>query len=191
VENYPFIKRLIGHFKTITTHKILVTSLCFKCGLYSQGLLHDLSKYSYTEFVPGVKYWVGYKSPITIEKSLYGYSKAWLHHKGRNKHHWEYWTDRLNYSNELCCIEMPFNYVIECVLDKIAASKVYTKEKYTIDYPVNFFANSKEIHVMNQVNAKQIYTMLDYLAKNGEEKALKYYSELYNKWLKDNNFKLL
>ena len=38
------------HFKTITTHKMWVMRYCFKIGLYWQGLTHDLSKYSPTEF---------------------------------------------------------------------------------------------------------------------------------------------
>ena len=35
----------IKHFITITKHRHLVMKLCFKMGLYKQGLLHDLSKY--------------------------------------------------------------------------------------------------------------------------------------------------
>ena len=45
-----------GHFKTITKHKILVGKLCFKVHLYKEGLLHDLSKYSPSEFITGIKY---------------------------------------------------------------------------------------------------------------------------------------
>ena len=43
------------HFKTITKHKFLVMRQCFKVGLYWQGLTHDLSKYSPTEFFVGAK----------------------------------------------------------------------------------------------------------------------------------------
>ena len=85
--------KLINHLKTINKHKYYVTMLCFKCGLYKQGLLHDLSKYSPTELKTGAKYWVGTRSPNSIERETIGYSTAWLHHKGRNKHHWEYWID--------------------------------------------------------------------------------------------------
>ena len=81
------------HFKTITTHKLLVMRYCFKVGLYKQGILHDLSKYSPTEFSVGVKYYLGDESPNNAERMDRGYSSAWLHHKGRNKHHYEYWID--------------------------------------------------------------------------------------------------
>ena len=81
------------HFKTITKHKILVMQGCFKVGLYRQGILHDLSKYSPEEFLVGVKYYQGDRSPNNAEREAIGYSSAWLHHKGRNKHHYEYWID--------------------------------------------------------------------------------------------------
>ena len=81
------------HFCTITKHKNLVLVGCFKVGLYRQGLLHDLSKYFPTEFLVGCKYYKGYMSPNNAEREDKGYSSAWLHHKGRNKHHMEYWID--------------------------------------------------------------------------------------------------
>ncbi len=82
-----------NHLKTITEHKFFVMKNCFRVGLYRQGLLHDLSKYSPEEFVIGVRYYQGNRSPNAAEREKYGFSKAWLHHKGRNKHHFEYWID--------------------------------------------------------------------------------------------------
>ena len=103
--------KLFKHFKTITKHKFYVMKLCFRFGLYKQGLKHDLSKYSWTELVTGAKYYLGYKSPNSNERDTIGYSSAWLHHKGRNKHHWEYWIDFT--SKGIIAIEMPINYVVE------------------------------------------------------------------------------
>ena len=87
------IKNALGHFITITNHKLLVMKSCFKVGLYKQGLLHDLSKYNPVEFFAGIKYYNGSISPNGIQKKQEGLSEAWLHHKGRNKHHFEYWID--------------------------------------------------------------------------------------------------
>ena len=188
MSNLSFYKRFNGHLSTINHHRNLVLSMCFKCGMYSQGLKHDLSKYSIEEFWPSVKYFQGNRSPITYEKELKGYSECWLHHKGRNKHHWEYWIDRKQY--EMIAQEMPFNYVLECVLDKIAASKVYRKDEYTVDYPYEFFKKSYEIKVMNPINSKQIETLLLYLKDNGEDRTLEYIKELYKKWKKDKKFKI-
>ena len=74
------LKKVIGHFTTITRHKILVMKECFKIGLYKQGLTHDLSKYSPTEFLVGCKYYQGNRSPNNAEREETGVSKAWLHH---------------------------------------------------------------------------------------------------------------
>ena len=81
------------HLCTILHHKNLVRAGCFKIGLYKQGLLHDMSKYTPTEFLVGCKYYQGTMSPNNAEREDKGYSAAWLHHKGRNKHHMEYWID--------------------------------------------------------------------------------------------------
>ena len=51
------------HFRTITWHKWLVMKNCFRVGLYRQGICHDLSKYSPSEFWTGVKYYQGNRSP--------------------------------------------------------------------------------------------------------------------------------
>ena len=188
MDNKSFIFRFIGHLNTITKHKILVQSMCFKCGMIKQGILHDLSKYSPSEFWPSVKYFQGNRSPISYEKEIKGYSECWLHHKGRNKHHWEYWIDRRNMS--LYTNEMPLNYVLESVLDRIAASKVYNKNDYSNESTYLFYIGSKEYHVMNKNNVYQIETLLKYLKDNGEKDTLKYIANIYKKWRKDKTYRI-
>ena len=78
MEKMSFLKRFWGHFLTINKHRLEVMRLCFKCGLIKQGLMHDLSKYSFIEFFSGVKYYQGYRSPIDAEKEDKGYSLGWL-----------------------------------------------------------------------------------------------------------------
>lgn len=78
------MKGFFGHLKTVLKHKTIVCGFCFKCGLYRQGLTHDLSKLSPAEFIPGVRYFSGKRSPNEQERTEKGYSAAWLHHKGRN-----------------------------------------------------------------------------------------------------------
>ena len=184
----PFFERLFGHFKTITRHKLEVQKLCFKCGLVKQGLLHDLSKYSPTEFNAGVKYFQGYRSPIDAEKEDIGYSLAWLHHKGRNKHHFEYWMDKKLKSTEIIFYDMPMNYLIESCCDKIAASKIYNGDSYKDEDPYNFYFKGTDRHVMNPETSRKYGVLLEYLKENGENKTLCYYKELYKKWKKDKNF---
>ena len=121
----------LRHFGTITKHKLLVMKACFQVGLYRQGLLHDLSKYGWTEFRVGCRYYQGTRSPNNAEREEKGYSSAWLHHKGRNKHHYEYWIDYGTHGAVLEGMKMPVNYVVEMFLDRIAASKVYRGAAYT------------------------------------------------------------
>lgn len=170
-------RRFIGHFKTITRHKRFVRKLCFKCGMYKQGILHDLSKYSPTEFVPGVKYYQGFRSWIDKEKEVNnGISLGWLHHKGRNKHHWEYWQDKDVVHS------MPLNYLLESVCDRIAASKNYNLNSYDDSKPYNFLMNGKDRYRMNQQDFIRLEKLLGYLKENGEEKALVYYKSLYKEF---------
>ena len=184
------IQRFFGHLHTVNTHRFLVMKMCFYCGMYRQGLTHDLSKYSLTEFVPSVRYYQGNRSPIGKEKEINGYSQCWLHHKGRNRHHWEYWVDRENGKTNLICLPMPFDCMLESVLDRISASKTYNGNQYTSSEPYDFFLRSKEYHTMNQKTASEIAGLLLYLKENGEKKALQYYRSLYKQYRKDKNFTL-
>ena len=120
------------HFRTITSHKLLVMRYCFRIGLFRQGLAHDLSKYSWTEFSKGCRYWQGNRSPNNAEREDTGVSLAWLHHKGRNKHHFEYWIDYgIGCDTVIQGVPVPRNYVAEMVMDRISASRVYLGKAYT------------------------------------------------------------
>lgn len=164
-----------GHFETITRHKLLVMKYCFECGLYQQGLTHDLSKYSPTEFIPGCIYYQGDHSPNEAERAARGYSSAWLHHKGRNKHHLEYWIDYdpdLGY--HMGGMEMPVNYVVEMFCDRVAASKIYQKERYTDASPWEYYARSADHYLIHPNTAALLEKLLLMLRDEGEEKTFAY-----------------
>ena len=164
-----------GHFHTITAHKLLVMKYCFKVGLYRQGLLHDLSKYGPTEFLVGAKYYQGNRSPNEIERLETGVSSAWLHHKGRNKHHLEYWVD---YAPEngyrMSGMEMPVRYVAEMFCDRVAASRIYQKERYTDASPWEYYAHSADHYLIHPRTAALLEKLLLMLRDEGEEKTLAY-----------------
>ena len=124
---------IIKHFITITSHRIKVMNMCFKCGIVWRGLTHDLSKYSPKEFIEGAKYYVGTYSPNAECRRLTGKSEAWLHHKGRNPHHIEYWVD----SNE--AVMMPYPYAVESICDRIAAGKTYKKKEFNQTNPLKYW----------------------------------------------------
>ena len=164
-----------GHFKTITTHKLRVMKYCFRVGLYRQGLLHDLSKYGPTEFLVGVKYYQGNRSPNEVERLEKGYSAAWLHHKGRNKHHLEYWIDYVpDLGYRMGGMEIPVNYVVEMFCDRVAACQIYQKEKYTPASPWEYFARSKDRNLIHPNTAALLEKLLLMLRDEGEEKTLAY-----------------
>lgn len=126
------------HFKTVIRHKYVVFKECKSCGILWQGLIHDMSKFSPIEFFSSARYFQGTRSPIEAEKDTTGYSKAWLHHKGHNKHHWEYWTD-FDDNGDIIPIEIPIKYVVEMACDWVGAGMVYSKEKWTQSEPINYF----------------------------------------------------
>ena len=154
---------------------------CFRVGLYRQGLLHDMSKYSPTEFLVGCKYYQGFQSPNNAERLNRGYSSAWLHHKGRNKHHFEYWTD---YSirkpgHPIEGMRMPRRYVAEMLMDRIAASKVYNGENYTDHDPLEYFLKGKAHYMLHPKTEREIEGLLRMLDQRGEEYLYGYVKNVY------------
>lgn len=167
-----------GHLSTINHHEMEVMRLCFKLGLYKQGILHDLSKYSPKEFISGVVFYTGDKSPNTTERRVTGKSEAWLHHKGRNRHHFEYWID---YGQEpgagMQGTKMPVKYVVEMFCDRIAACKTYYKENYNDSMPFEYFNKNRKHYMMHPETMELLGKMLIMLKRYGEEDTLVYIRE--------------
>ena len=165
---------MIGFFKhlaTINKHKWIVFIHCVKAGIPVRGLLHDLSKYSPTEFIPGAKYFLGTKSPTEREREIYGYSRAWMHHKGRNKHHFEYWTDYNPKTRKMGAVKMPIKYVKEMFCDRVAAGKVYLGKSYTNDNPINYYNGGNAKNMMHPETAALLEKWL-LMLQNGDEKTV-------------------
>lgn len=133
--------KALKHFKLITTHKYYVFRNCWKARLYWRGIKHDLSKYSPTEFFESVKYFTGDKSPIDNCKKANGWSKAWMHHKGRNTHHYEYWQDNFDKGGQP--LQMPYEDALEMICDYIAAGQAYMKKDFTYQGEYDWWLNKK------------------------------------------------
>jgi len=177
----------IQHFKTITEHRKLVREYCFRLGLYRQGLMHDLSKYSPSEFIRGAIYYQGTRSPNNKEREETGVSKAWLHHKGRNKHHFEYWIDYTIEEDGTVGFggnRMPRRYVAEMFCDRIAACRVYMGDDYTDSSPYDYYmkGTGKRVgQMIHKETAAQLEMMLKKLKDEGEDAAFAFVRE----WLKE------
>lgn len=171
-----------GHLHTVNKHRLKVFILCTKAGIPLQGLMHDLSKYSPTEFFEGVKYYAkGQYSPIINAKKDKGYSNAWLHHKGRNKHHHEYWFD---YNAPLKAPVIPYKYCVEMICDMVAASKCYQGKKYTNMAPYYYWNKVRDNAMVNRKIQGFITEVLETLGSNGEKEVInkKYLQKVYNKY---------
>ena len=179
-------EKVLGHLSTITEHKMLVMKQCFAVGLYRQGLLHDMSKYSPSEFLVGCRYYQnGKRSPNNAEREMKGYSDAWLHHKGRNKHHYEYWNDYTTDKTEgiypIVPVRMPRRYVAEMLMDRIAASKTYLKDQYSQHRPLQYFLKGKGRVLLHPDTAKELERMLRILDKRGENELFRFVRDYYLK----------
>lgn len=174
-----FAMHAFKHFKTISYHKWLVLKGCFAVGLYRQGLCHDLSKYMPSEFLVGVKYFQGDRSPNNAEREDIGYSSAWLHHKGRNKHHYEYWLDysTRNVKGGMAPAPMPVKYIVEMLMDRIAACKVYQKEKYTSGSALAYYLRGKDPAPLHEKTRMLLEFLLRYMDKYGEKKTYRFVKE--------------
>lgn len=160
---------IIKHLATITRHRHQVIKNCFRAGIGARGLLHDLSKYSLSELLPSVRLYQGTRSPNERARELYGYSSAWLHHKGRNKHHFEYWQDVNVTTKRYEPIRMPDKYLKEMVCDRIAASKVYKGSCYTDSSALEYLLSGTDKEAMHPETYAKLLFYLTYLAENGEK----------------------
>ncbi len=172
------IKSFFRHLSIITRHRHAVLRHCFKAGIGYRGLLHDLSKYSITELSAGMKYFQGSRSPNEAEREAVGYSAAWLHHKGRNRHHFEYWTDYNPKTKSVEPVEMPLVFVKEMFCDRVAASKIYGGKGYTDSYALNYFERGKPTRVIHPKTSELIEGLLVMLSEKGEEETFRYIRNL-------------
>ena len=166
------------HLKTITHHKWLVFCGCVRVGLWWQGITHDLSKYSPVEFWNGARYYQGTCSPNVAERNDKGYSEAWMHHKGHNRHHFEYWNDINLQTRNYGYVPMPRKYLVEMVMDRRAACMVYQGSAYKPDSALNYFDNSREKELMHPQTHKELRHILVMLAEKVEKETFRYLKDV-------------
>ena len=163
------IINIFKHIKLVLKHKWVVFKLCCKVGIPWRGIMHDWSKFSPTEFLESIKYYRGNGSPIRLCKAEKGYSKAWLHHKGRNKHHPDYWID---YSLPDKTVIMPYKYAAEMICDKIGAGIVYSGKEWTNSTQIDYYMRERETSLIHpQIDKFMIATFTE-VSKNGIDATL-------------------
>lgn len=185
------VKKVFLHTRTILRHKRQVLKMCFKFGLYKQGIFHDISKFNPKEFLTSVKFYQGGRSPIEAEKEIKGYSIAWAHHHNKNPHHWLYWVD-FNNVNEITPMKIPYKFALEAIADWIGAGMTYYKnahKEWDWAEPYEYYkantrvGSDKNIHP----HTRQLWDMIlvdiktkdiKYVAKQVRKG---YYKKIYNK----------
>ena len=175
--------KIIKHIALVSKHKWLVFKYAVKAGIPWRGFVHDLSKFSPTEFFESVKYYNGKRSPLHECRADIGYSKAWLHHKGRNKHHFEYWEDISK--NGRTGVFLPYKYMVEAICDKIAAGIAYNGKDWNQKEPYEYWTNieSKAPVEKHPGTIEFVNTVLKKVADDGLDAAInkKYLKETYKK----------
>ena len=177
-----FLQRFFGHLHTVNKHRRNVRRACFKMGLVRQGIFHDMSKYSPTEFWRSVKFYSGKFSPNAVDKRLNGSSKAWLHHKGRNKHHFEYWVDYSVRVEEYAYgCKMPMKYLGEMLADRYAACVAYYGDEYSQSDAYDYFMIEYDKVIMDEESKAVMKKVLEVMRDEGEEASFKYMKNLLKK----------
>ena len=176
--SHPFL-----HFRTITKHRHRVIAHCFRVGIGWGGLFHDLSKYTPTEFIPGMRYYQGTRSPNEREREIFGYSAAWMHHKGRNRHHFEYWNDLNPVTKNYDPVRMPTRFLKEMFCDRVAASKIYRGAAYTDAHPLHYFERGNARYKMHPDTADLLEEWLRMLAEKGERETFAHIKRIPNKFI--------
>ena len=163
------MNRFFSHLNTILKHRHKVITHCFRAGIPWRGILHDLSKFSWKEFSEGVRYYQGNRSPNEKERETKGFSEAWMHHKGRNRHHFEYWTDYNPKTKRVEPVKLPLVYVKEMFCDRVAASKVYQGKNYSDAHPLEYFIRGKDRRVIHPETSDLLESWLLMLKEQGEK----------------------
>ena len=177
-----FLKNYIWHLHTINKHKIAVWKRCFKLWLYRQWVVHDFSKYSPVEFLTWVKYFQWFRSPNIFERDKIGYSSAWLHHKWRNKHHYEYRNDLIDW--KYSPVKMPMKYVKEMFCDMIAAGRTYRWDQFKNEDPYNYFYTNTDFDRIHKDTVKLVDSWLKIFKEKWEKETFDYIKKNYknNQW---------
>ena len=159
------VQKFFGHLKTVLKHKWWVFYYCSYARMPFRGLKHDISKFHPVEFFESVKYYSGTRSPIDVCKEDKGYSSAWFHHKGKNKHHYEYWVDNLDRGG--IPVEMPYKYTVEMLCDYLGAGKAYHGKNFNFKKELEWWEHKRNICCMHQVQKTFLDMALHGLVSGG------------------------
>lgn len=123
------MKKYLRYARYVIRHCKYVRRACFAKGLYWQGIVHDLSKWRQSEFIPYARFFYGPKPPMRNTTGYYkptdtgndAFDFAWLLHQKRNPHHWQFWILQED-EGGVKVLEIPHRYRLEMLCDWYGAS---------------------------------------------------------------------
>lgn len=143
----------LKYLKNLLRHKWFVFVECCRLGIPWLGIVHDLSKFLPSEWLPYARYFYGkwpteeeadrqfpFGTVLTKEKVAAQFDVAWLHHQHRNKHHWQRWLltlDSARSDGRLFPIAMPDRYRREMLADWRGAGRAYGNPDTRVWYLAN------------------------------------------------------
>lgn len=87
------MKAHLQYLKYVLRHKFYVFVECLKLGVPIWiALLHDWDKFLPDEWFPYVHCFYAPDGSKQYKEST-AFTRAWMHHQHRNKHHWQYWLN--------------------------------------------------------------------------------------------------
>ena len=180
------IKNTFRHLGKILKHKWWVFYYCCKAGIPWRGIKHDMSKFSPTEFWESVRYYQGSRSPIDACKEENGVSKAWLHHKGRNRHHYEYWQDNFDKGGEP--LKMPYKDAVEMLCDYLGAGRAYMGKDFTYKAEWQWWLRKNQTNLAMHPSSKEFISCVLINLAHDEKRIKKEFLlelNLNSTWLKN------
>ena len=97
-----------------------------------------------------------------------------MHHKGRNRHHFEYWTDLSPVTRTYEPVDMPVRFLCEMVADRIAACKTYEGAAYTDASPLHYLDRAQESRLVHPRTMARLRFLLTMLAERGEKETFRF-----------------
>lgn len=141
----------------VIRHKWFVFIECCKLGIPWRGIVHDLSKFSFTEWFPYVETFYGDKPSPRDATGAYDPSQvsqdfdyAWLHHQHSNPHHWQYWLLRGDCDAQKA-LPIPEVYLKEMMADWRGAGRAQGKPD-----TAGWYLHNKDKMVMHPESRKWI-----------------------------------
>ena len=143
------MKRYLNYLKYVMKHKYFVFVAAWKIQpsihLMYRALVHDLSKFKPSEFIPSAKTFYAPDGSKQYNETV-EFNQAWNDHQKRNKHHWQYFMLKMD-RGDIKCMSMPTIYLLEMLADWLGAGRCING---SWDYTIKWYDINKDNMQLNK-----------------------------------------